>query len=118
MVWQRSSLSEVRQNRAASGAFAAGNHPTMTGKILSLLLQSLPMMKAGAAVVVTSRGDAPNFFTPLAVPSDNGWNINGGGILDYHFHTDSSFVVAMMSFGTHPLHRLRATAISRDPAGV
>lgn len=69
--------------------------------LLSSALPLLLLAKAGAAVVVTYRGDAPNIFTPMAVPSDNGLDINGDGILDYRFHTDGSFVAAMMGYGTN-----------------
>jgi hypothetical protein len=69
--------------------------------ILYLILPLLLALRAGAAVVVTYRGDAPNTFDYLPLPSDVDFDLNSDGISDFRFLSDGSFVAAIQSYGTN-----------------
>jgi hypothetical protein len=68
---------------------------------LYLILPLLLALRVGAAVVVTSRGDAPNTFNYLPLPSDVDFDVNSDGISDFRFLSDGSFVAAIQSYGTN-----------------
>lgn len=74
---------------------------SMKSVILYFVLPLLLSLPAGAAVVVTYRGDAPNTFGFLPLPSDADFDVNADGVSDYRFHTDGSFVAAVISYGTN-----------------
>jgi hypothetical protein len=69
--------------------------------ILYLILPLLLALRAGAAVVVAYRGEAPNTFGFLPLPSEANFDIDADGVPDYRFHTDGSFVAAVISYGTN-----------------
>lgn len=63
--------------------------------VISLLLPLLLLCQAGAAIVVTYRGNAPNVFGPLnPLPFATDFDINSDGIADFFFHR-GSFTAAM-----------------------
>ena len=65
---------------------------------LYLVLALLPLAQAGAAIVVTYRGDSPNVFGPLnSRPFATDFDINGDGTADFHFHR-GSFTAAMQGY--------------------
>lgn len=68
--------------------------------ILYLILPLLLALRAGAAVVVTYRGDAPNMFGYGLQPTDTDLDINSDGVMDYRF-TGDYFVAAIQSYGTN-----------------
>lgn len=74
-----------------------------------VLLTFLLVMHAGAAIVVTYRGDEPNAFNFLPLPSDTDLDINGDGTVDFRFLSDGSFVAAMMGYGDNRFVSVLAT---------
>jgi hypothetical protein len=69
--------------------------------ILYLIIPLLLALRAGAAVVVTYRGDAPNTFDYLPLPSDVDFDVNSDGISDFRFLSDGNFVAALQSYGSN-----------------
>jgi hypothetical protein len=73
----------------------------MTAKLHWLWILLLLPMWAEAAVVVTYRGDAPNVFSYIPLPSEPvDFDINLDGIWDYRF-SRGNFVVALESHGAN-----------------
>jgi hypothetical protein len=70
--------------------------------ILYLILPLLLALRAGAAVIVTYRGDAPNTFNYTNFPffTDSNFDVNADGMSDYRFVSDS-FVAGIKSFGNN-----------------
>jgi hypothetical protein len=71
--------------------------------IIHLLLALLPLAQAGAQIVVTYRGDAPNAFklpggTDPGVSTDTAFDVNGDDIADFRFISDGHFVAAMQGY--------------------
>jgi hypothetical protein len=70
--------------------------------IFCLLLPFLPLAQAGAAIVVTYRGDTPNVFTlpggDSGSSTDTDFDVNGDGIADFRLHSDGYFVAAMQGY--------------------
>lgn len=73
---------------------------SMKWGLFYLLLPLLLGFRAGAAVVVTYRGDAPNIFGYGLQPTDTDLDINSDGVMDYRF-TGDYFVAAIQSYGTN-----------------
>jgi hypothetical protein len=74
---------------------------SMKSVILYLVLPLLLALRAGAAVVVIYRGDAPNTFDYLPLPSDVDFDVNLDGIPDFRFLSDGNFVAALQSYGSN-----------------
>lgn len=66
---------------------------------MNLCLLLLPLFEAGAAVVVTYRGDSPNIFPISSLPSSGSLDINDDGVDDFHFWRDAGFVVGLTAHG-------------------
>jgi len=78
-------------------------------KILCLILPLLLWAQARAAVVVTYRGDSPNTFGFLPLPSDANFDVNADGIADYRFLSDGNFVAGIQSYGSNRFISVLAT---------
>lgn len=74
---------------------------SMKNVILFLILPPLLALRGRAAVIVTYRGDTPNTFDYLPLPSDVNFDVNSDGISDFRFLSDSYFVAAIQSYGSN-----------------
>lgn len=84
---------------------------SMKRKFLFLLLPLLLALRAGAAVVVTYRGDAPNTFDYRPLPSEVDFDVNSDGIADFRFLSDGNFVAALQSYGANRFISTLATGL-------
>jgi hypothetical protein len=83
---------------------------SMKWGLLYLVIPLLLALRAGAAVVVTYRGDAPNMFGYGLGPTDTDFDINSDGVMDYRFIGDY-FVAAIQSYGTNRFISTLATGL-------
>jgi len=87
----------------------------MKRSILPILLLALLWVTVRGAVVVTYRGDLPNTFGLLPLPSNTRFDVNADGIADYRFLGDGNFVAGIQSFGSNRF--ISALATSQDIGG-
>ncbi len=83
----------------------------MKWRFLYLLLSLLLALRAGAVVVVTYRGGAPNTFDYLPLPSDVAFDVNSDGISDFRFLSDGNFVAGIQSYGANRFISTLATGL-------